>query len=147
MTISYEITHPAAVMDEVMPLVEKHWGETGFDFPLNPSKETYQLLHDVGAVYAVVVREDGKAIGYCSAIVMAHPHNREVIIASSDALFLDYPYRKGLVAGRLISKVVEIAKSKGAEMFAWHTRAGSPLAAMLHKRGYEPADDVVMRRI
>ena len=83
----------------------------------------------------------------CTVVVVPHPHNPAVVVASNDALFVAPAWRSGLVAGRLIRTAEREAKARGAHRFTWHCRAGTGLASMLARRGYTPVDQVVMKEI
>ena len=62
-------------------------------------------------------------------------------------MFVAPEYRKTGAAARLILATEREAAARGANRMLWHTRAGTPLAAAMLKRGYTPADTVVMKRI
>jgi GNAT superfamily N-acetyltransferase len=70
-----------------------------------------------------------------------------VIVASNDALFVHPDVRNGLTSGRLIKAAEAEAQRRGAHKFTWHCRAGTPLADMLTRHGYEPVDVVVARSL
>ena len=68
-------------------------------------------------------------------------------MVASDALFVHPDYRGGSTGARLILEAERVATERGAMRMLWHTRAGTPLAAVLTRRGYEPADITVMKRL
>ena len=141
------IVQPIDHMHEVVELMRDNWAETGFDFDFDPSPEHYQRIVNCDAMFAIAAFDDEQIVGYCTMVVTPHLHNPAVIVASNDALFVAKPYRNGLTAGRLIKAAEEESKRRGASKVLWHTRAGTGLAAMLERRGYEAADIVVMKGI
>jgi GNAT superfamily N-acetyltransferase len=78
--------------------------------------------------------------------VTNHMHNPAIKVASNDALFVR-PDHRGITAGRLIIAAEREAARRGATRILWHTRAGTNLADAFTKRGYKPADIVVMKEI
>ena len=145
--VRISIVQPIDYMHKVVELMRDNWAETGFDFELAPSAEQYQKIVDLNAMFAVAAFDGDEIVGYCTMVITPHLHNPAVIVASNDALFVAKPYRNGLTAGRLIKAAEQEAKSRGARKVLWHTRAGTGLAAMLERRGYQPADIVVMKEL
>lgn len=130
-----------------MDLLRANWTETGFDFDLAPSVQIVQQLQDAGVMFVVAAFHGRQLVGYSSAMVSAHHFNPAIICCSSDALFVDPAFRNRTVLLRLMQETERIGKERGATRMLWHTRAGTSFAAVLEKRGYEPADIVVMKRI
>jgi len=143
--VRISIVQPVDYMHKVVELMRDNWHETGFDFEFDPSAEQYQRVVDFNAMFAIAAFDDEQIVGYCTMVITPHLHNPAVIVASNDALFVAKPYRNGMTSGRLIRAAEEEAKRRGANKVLWHTRAGTGLAAMLERRGYQPADIVVMK--
>lgn len=144
--VRIEIVNPAEYMLNVMPLLRDNWAETGFDFEFNPSVEAYQRLYDAGFLFALAAFDGDEIIGYCAMTVIPHMHNPDVVFASNDALYVR-PDHRGITSVRLIKAAEVEAKQRGASRFLWHTRAGTPMAGMLERRGYKPVDVTVMKEI
>lgn len=132
---------------KVQDLLAENWAETGFDFDLRPDVEMVRRLQDAGLLFVLAAFDDDELIGYSSAMVIPHTYNPAIICCNSDALFVRRPWRKTSIGARLIAETERVGAQRGAVRMLWHTRAGTPLAAMLAKRGYEPADVVVMKGI
>ena len=145
--MEYRVVNPAEWIERAMPLLRTNWAETGFDFGFAPDVAAYQRLHDAGLVFAMVALDGVEVEGYCSVTVVPHPHNPAVTVASNDALFVAPRWRSTLLPGRLIRLAEQEAAARGARRFTWHCRAGTPLAAMLARHGYQPVDQVVMKEI
>lgn len=145
--MNVEIVNPADWIPQIRDLLEANWAETGFGFPFDPDVAAYDRLYAVGAVFGVLARSGDKVIGYCSVVVTRHPHNRNVVVAANDALFVDPAWRKGMATYRIMRAAEAEAKERGAVRFSWHCRYGTPLAETLVKHGYTPVDNVVMKEI
>lgn len=134
--------------EQAIPLMRENWSETGFNFELNPDIGRYQQLQDAGLVFALAAFDGDELVGYSSAAVVPHPFNPSILYCATDALFVAKSHRKGSIPGRLITETERIAKQRGAHLIAWHTRTGTPLAAIFTDRnGYQPGDSVVFKEL
>ena len=142
-----KLAQPKDLMPKITALMQKNWDETGFGFDFNPAMDLYQAGVDSGLIFVLVAIDVvGEIVGYCTMLVAPHWHNPAIIIASNDALFVAKEHR-GFISARLIIEAEKEAKKRGASRVLWHTRAGTGLAKMLRRRGYEDADVVVMKEI
>jgi hypothetical protein len=137
----------ADYIGENMPLLRMNWAETGFGFDFAPDVAMIDRMQQLGVMFVLGAFDGDELVGYCSALVSPHHYNPEIICCNSDALFVREDKRCTSLAYRLVDTTERIAKDRGATMQLWHTRAGTPFANMLERRGYEPADTTVMKRI
>lgn len=131
----------------VMDMLRENWAETGFDFELRPHVELVRLLQERGVMFVLGAFDGERLIGYSSAVLGPHVFNSEIISCESSALFVLPAWRKTSAGARLIAETEKVAAARGANRMLWHTRAGTPLAATLERRGYRPADVTVMKGI
>ena len=143
--VDYRVVNPAEWIGRAMPLLQAHWAELSMGFELDPDAQTYQKLHEAGLMFAVAAVDADELVGYASVSVSPHPHNRQVVFAISDALFVVPERRGSLVPARLMKSAEAEARARGAVRFMWACRAGTPLAAMLERHGYAPAEQYVMK--
>jgi GNAT superfamily N-acetyltransferase len=141
------IVDPVETYPQAAVLIEANWAETGFDFPLDLDLEMYRAMVDCGMMFAIAAFDGVELVGYCAVMVVRHPFNKTVVIASNNALFVKPEYRRGLLPGRLILSAEKEAKARGASRFSWQCRAGTPLAKMLEDHGYTPVDIAVMKEL
>lgn len=137
----------AAALSDARGLVEANWQETGFDIPFNPSAEMFDKAEAANCWFAFGAYDGEKLIGYSSAWIWPHPFNPAIGFCSSEALYVKPAYRGSSVPGRLIKATEKQAKDMGASRFLWHTRAGTPFAQALIKRGYKDLDTIVMKEL
>ena len=118
------------------------------DLPLDLSRAHYEALDAAGVLFALAALDDGALVGYCTAVVSPHPFNPAVVCCASDALFVHPDYRSGSTGARLILEAERAQRNRARRhAHALAHRSGTPLAAMLTRRGYEPADITVMKRL
>lgn len=132
---------------KVQHLLAENWAETGFDFDLRPDVEVMRRLQDAGLMFVLGAFDGDDLVGYSSALISPHTFNPAVVCCNSDALFVLRKYRPRGVGARLLIETERAAAERGASRMLWHTRAGTPLAAALERRGYAPADVIVMKEI
>lgn len=130
--------------ESCLDLMKRNWAETGFDFEFRPDFQRYATMQRAGVLFALAAFHGEDIVGYCTVAVTPHPYNPTVTMAASDALFVAPEHRVTLPA-RLIRSVEQAALDAGASRMLWHCRAGTTLASIFEKRGYEPVDQVVMR--
>ena len=145
--VEYRLVNPAEWIERAKPLLEANWAETGFGFDFEPDAARYGQLHDAGVLFALAALDGDELVGYCTIVVSPHLFNAGVLVAAHDALYVVPERRGGTVPARLIDAAEAEAARRGASRFCWHTRAGTGLGRMLEKRGYEPADVVVMKEL
>lgn len=134
-------------IEGLSPLLAMNWEETGFGMPLDPQWLMMDEYQQAGAMFALGVFDGDRIVGYSSAFLTPHTFSASLFCCHSDALYVLPEYRSTGAGARLIIETELIAKARGANRMLWHTRAGTPLAAVLEKRGYLPADIVVMKEI
>lgn len=134
-------------LESMMDLFRLNWAETGFDFDMKPNVDLLRALQADGCMFVLGAFDGDMIIGYCSATVCPHIYSTEIVCCASDALFVLPEYRKTSAGARLIVATERAGATRGANRMLWHTRAGTSLSAVLEKRGYVPADIVVMKGI
>lgn len=132
---------------QALDLLGQNWGETGFDFTLQPDLSLYERMADAGLLIALGAFEGDALVGYSTAFCSPHHFNPDIVFCHSDALFVLPEHRAGGAGARLIVATETAAKARGAHRICWHTRAGTSLAAVLERRGYRPADIIVTRSL
>ena len=131
--------------DQALPLMRLNWEETGFNFEFNPNKAFYESAQANGFLFALGAFSGEKLVGYITALVIPHQFNPAVRYCATDSLYVSKEHREGTLAGRLILETEKLAKEKGAQFIAWHTRAGTPLAETMRRRGYTAMDAIAIK--
>ncbi len=128
---------------EMEQLLASHFEEvqvTSYNEDRNPNWEEYIRLEQLGSVFSLFVKKEGKLIGYSINFLTNHLHYSDLLIASNDAIFLDKQHRKGGLGSSLIRMSEDRARYFGAKVFSVNAVSGSPLAKVLPKIGYNIQD-------
>jgi GNAT superfamily N-acetyltransferase len=139
--------NPKECQDQVAEMVAAHWDEVGFDWDIKPNWEMYGKLFESGYLISLAAFDGNEIVGYSLATISPHLFNPDVKVCQSSALFVKPLHRNRLVSGRLIVETELEARRRGATRVIWQTRANTPLAGMLRKRGYQDADVAMMKGI
>lgn len=92
-------------------LGERSWSEIGVDkdvFNYNPDWYQYQKLQDNDMLRFMAVRDDdGILIGYASVVIQRNLHDRTVLCAIVQDIYLDPESRKGYATARQFIQTLE----------------------------------------
>lgn len=102
--ITYQKESFSALRYELNPIIGVHWEEVALDretIPLNPWWDRYMQLETQGNLHVLVVRDNGRLIGYYFGLVAPHLHYAQSITAHTDIFYLDPEYRSGYTGIKL----------------------------------------------
>jgi GNAT superfamily N-acetyltransferase len=131
------------------PLLRRHWQEIAHyqDIPYAPMWDRYEMLEASGMLRIYTARLDGQLVGYCVFTVMFNIHYGSSLEANEDVLFLAPEQRKGRVGIRLIKFADELLRSEGVQVVRRHVKLAHDFGAIYQRLGYEPVDQIYMRRL
>ena len=135
----------SSVMDDVMPLVQRHWDELG-EWTGMPFSDTLDRYLETDRVRFYTVRRDGKIVGY-SLFVLAEDEHVGVLAATEAALYLLPEYRGRTIGYRFLAWTEEQLDSEGAQIIYRHTTPTVPLGPLLEKLGHQVVDVCYARRV
>lgn len=107
---------------ELEKLFPTHWRELALDqdrIPLDVDWPRYAQLERAGILLFVTLRKAGRIVGYYMGFLMPHLHYKSTVTLAMDIYWTHPDIRGGLAGRRLLRKVEEEAKARGAhKMFA-----------------------------
>jgi GNAT superfamily N-acetyltransferase len=110
------------VIDELKPLLERHWREIALyqdEVVFDPDYDRYADLDEKGVMHAFFARVDGNIVGYAVYFVMPHLHYRRDKWAVCDIVWIAPEHRRQATGAGLFSFVEESLRASGAT--AMHT--------------------------
>jgi GNAT superfamily N-acetyltransferase len=150
--VLFAVERLADVWPEAEPLTRPHWDEIAKNkglLKLNPDLEKYERLDAGNHLLLVTARADGKLVGYCLWIIIAHPHYKHVHAAEEDLHFLLPEYRSGGRYGEgrgygfeLLRAARDAAIARGARLLAMREKVCHEHPALMEALGFVPTDIV-----
>jgi hypothetical protein len=131
---------------EFEALLKQHWQEIAkFKelMTLNPHLPRYLQIEREGRLHLVVMREDGRMVGYSMhLIVKGHPHYRHLTTAEDDIHYLVPKLRgRGAHEDMRVFALCTLAE-RGVHFVTARTKVGHPHETTLRRIGYVPFDMV-----
>ena len=147
MTNTYQRETVRGVLEEIKPLLERHWEEiaTYKDMPLDPDYPAYLVAEDRDRVRVFTARVDGVLVGY-GVFFVGNLHYKSSRIATQDILFVAPEYRGKMVGFRLIRFCDEQLRGEGIQVIYQHVKLAHDFGPMLGRIGYQPVETIHARR-
>ena len=139
----------AGVLDEIKPLLARHWEEiaTYQDIPLDPDYDAYLAAEARGCVRVFTARSDKRLVGY-GVFFVGNLHYRSSRIATQDILFVLPEFRQGRVGYGLVRFISRQLSAEGLQVVYQHVKLAHPaLGRLLELDGYEPVETIYARRL
>lgn len=134
-----EVVQFSDVRQEIAPLTEKHWGEVPFgtwgDLGLNLNDKLYLLAEEEGYLRCIVVRDEGKIVGYIAIMTSEMSHHAGVWQASTDVVYVDPEYRSRGVAKMLFDACRKECEENGIDFFSVNVNPNYDFSSMMEKLG------------
>ncbi len=127
------------ILEEVKPLLEKHWEELANhkdSRPLNPDFEGYINLNKAGAVRIFTARVDDKLVGYICYAISHNLHYKDWKYAVCDVYFVDPNYRKSSIGVEMFVEAEKWLKEMGIQSTTAHVKVTHPHDELFQYLGY-----------
>lgn len=137
----------AQVLDEIKPLLEKHWEEIAHfkDIPLDPDYSAYENGEKAGRIRVFTARHDGVLVGY-AVFYLGNLHYKSTATAAQDILFV-LPEHRGMTGYRLIEYCDNQLRSEGIKVVYQHVKVAHDFGPLLKRMGYVAVDNLYARRL
>lgn len=136
------------LLEEVKPLLEKHWNEIAHfkDIPLDPNYDLYLKMQDLKMLRCYLMRDnDGRVLGYSVYVVRPNMHYRSCLTATEDIIFVDPLHRRNGMF--FINWCDEQLKSLGVQLVTHHIKFALDWSKALMRQGYEKTDMQLCKRL
>lgn len=134
MAIKYQQEFLSSVVDEVKPLLEKHWSEIAVNkdkIQLNPDWDAYYTLEGQDKLRIFTARSGEDLVGYFVVVVSSGLHYKDHLFAYNDIIYLSPEYRKGFTGVRLIRFAEGCLKSDGVSVLTINTKVHQPFDRLM----------------
>lgn len=128
----------ARVAIEALMLAQ--WAETGDQqMPLDPNWQMYELMDRGGKLVILVLREDGRAVGYAGGMVHPAMNSRSVQVATIPTWYVEDQPGRPFIEKALLTEVARRLVALGARRVTIETTADKSAARLLEVMGYRPS--------
>ena len=132
---TWEQARPAIEM-----LMAAQWVETGdSQFPLDPNWAMYDLMDKTGRLVILVLREDGRPVGYAGGMVHPHMNSRRVLVATIPSWYVEPQPGRPFIEKALLQETARRLVALGAIKVTIETHADQSAARLLEVMGYKPS--------
>ena len=148
--ITYQVEKLETCLEEMKPLLEKHWEEVAWykdEIDFNPDYDKYYQVEAIGMLHVVTVREDGELIGYNINFINAHLHYSDHKYAVNDIIFLKPEHRHASAAIDLISFTEKELKKLGVSVMTMHMKLAHPFKSLMEHVDFAPQEYVYSKLI
>jgi L-amino acid N-acyltransferase YncA len=135
----------SAARPELERLFPLHWKELALEqdkIPLDVDWPRYAQLERAGILLFVTLRKAGRLVGYFMGFVMPHLHYKSTVTLGMDVYWTHPDIRGGTAARRLMRKVHEEAKVRGAVKAFAVSKDHKDSSRLFRALGYRPVETV-----
>lgn len=139
MGISYQEEKLSDCLEEMKPMLQKHWEELANHKdirPLDPDYQMYLAMNDMQIIRVFTVRSDEKLIGYSIWIVHNNLHYKTWIYAVSDIYWLEPEHRKTGVSFDFFFKTEDWLKTLGVKSITVQDKLTHKHNSFFNRLGY-----------
>lgn len=146
--ISYSEESLLRCRPDIESLIPAQWEETGDAFiECKPDWAMYEAMEQVGALILMMVRDEGRPIGYLTGSVYRHPNSTGHRVASIPTYFVEHRPGRSLILRSMLSHGINLAMKKGAWKVNVKTEYNHSAGRILEAMGLAPsAVEYVMTR-
>ena len=134
---------------DIEAMIPAQWSETGDqDIECEPSWSLYEALEKAGALIIVMARDEtGKAAGYLTGTISAHPNSSRYRVVTYPTYFVMPRPNRALVLRSMLSYAVNVALKRGAWKVSVKTEYNHSAGRLLEAMGMAPSSvEYVMTR-
>ncbi len=139
--VVYALEDFASVINDIRPLLEKHWDEVALNkenIKLDPDYEKYKLIEKSGKLRIFTARINSKLVGYIVLFVGPHIHYKTKIWALSDIFWISPEIRGISIGSGLFKMVMRSLKKEGVHVLRITSKTAHPKAAIiLEQNGFD----------
>ena len=139
------------IIEEMYPMLVDHFKEAedgvveDKEYRLNVDWSTYKRLEDIGVLYVLTVRDNGKLVGYNWYVVHPSLHMMDCNTAHEDIHYLLPSHRKGWTAVKMFKFAEQFLKSKGANRIMIGVKVKGNRDKLFKYLGYEVTEKLFMK--
>lgn len=149
LAITYQIETVAAVREEIQPLLEANWRETGHydDIALDVDWAGYAAIETAGGLRVYTARTHEILVGYGIFFVRHHLHFQGSLQAVQDVIYVHPDYRASTAARGLIGYTESCLRAEGVQAVYHHVMDINRVGRLLSVLGYDRVGEILAKRL
>lgn len=148
--ITYTVERWVDCRDDLKFLLPIHWAEIDNNqenAPFDPDYDAYQMLDNGGFLHLVLVRDDGRLIGYHSFVMRTHLHAKSTLMAFADVYYILPEYRYGRIGIKMFLFAESSLKDLGVKQIYNATTMKLNNGPIFKRLGYTHIEDVYVKEL
>lgn len=135
------------IWGEMIPIFEKHYKEIAHykDIPLEPDKDSYFKIEELGNIKTFTARESGELIGYSIYFIKNNLHYKSSLQALQDVIYIKKEKRG--FGTKFIKWCDNRLRDIGVQVVCHHIKLAHDWSKILEKMGYEKQDIILTKRL
>ena len=128
-------------------LVKKHYSEVAVGkYDMCIDHRQFQWMQQNGHLHVVMVRDEGKLVGYHISVLRRHLH-RDVEAAYTDAFYIDPQYRAGRVAYKMFKFAEDTLRVRGVGQLYSSVKTSKDIGRLLEAQGSKHVENVYLKEL
>jgi|SRR4249920_1590349 len=130
-------------IDELLPMLPLHWEELALErdkVPLAPLWHVYDAKNGAGELLLVVLREDGKAVGYYWGFVGPSLHYATCLTGQMDIFWVHPEHRNGHAGSILFQAVERELRRRGVQRWFVGAKLHRDASPLFRRLGFTPIE-------
>jgi hypothetical protein len=138
----------SSIAGELASLLIRHYDEVGIDptIPYNPDWSQYLSYELTDSCIAITARYDGILIGYALYLIGPFKHNKDVLYADLDAIWISPAFRSGFLAMKMLKMGEAELKGKVGYLMATSTTK-NPIDILFKRLDFRPIETVYWKKL
>ncbi len=131
----------SSVVEEVASLSYRNYHETGIDpnMEYNPDWGMFLKYELTDSIKVITARYKGILIGYAVYLIGAFKHNKDVMYADLEVIWISPAFRSGFLAIKMMKRGEQEVKGKAQFLMATSTMK-KPIDNLLIRTGFEAVE-------
>lgn len=120
-------------------IIFQNWRELENNKPkvcLSPDWDKLILMQKIGMLSNVIVRDDGRIVGYSIILHSPHLHYKEDVFSVVSSMYLKPEYRLSTSGLKMMKAIEEEARTHLASVLMYHAKPYTTLERILFKKGF-----------
>jgi GNAT superfamily N-acetyltransferase len=142
-----EVVKWGDVVGELSRLFPLHWEEAGLGGAFCVNYPAYRNAAASGGLVVVVVKDEGKIVGYWTLLVAPLLHNLGLRAAHTDMVFVHPLWRSRGAFAKLYEMVEKTLLDKGVDVWFVGAKVKSQFGKILSRKGFVAEETAYMKRM